>query len=276
MDTLSPELLNTLLHEYFIPWSIRIVTAILVYYVGRIIARWIVRLTRHMLERAGIDAMLNKFLCNVLNGLLIAVVAIAALDQLGVDTTSLLAVLGAAGLAVGLALKDSLGNFAAGVMLVIFRPFKIGDFVEAGGVAGVVEDIGIFSTTFRTGDNRIIIVPNGQIYGGTILNASARDTRRIDLVIGIGYDDDIKKARQILEDILRTDDRILEDPAPAISLGELADSSVNLNVRPWVKSGDYWPVRSDLLERIKNAFDAEGISIPYPQRDVHLYQERAA
>ncbi len=276
MDSLSPELLNTLINDYLVPWSIRIVTAILVYYIGRIIARWIVRLTRHMLERAGIDPMLNKFLCNVLNGLLIAVVAIAALDQLGVDTTSLLAVLGAAGLAVGLALKDSLGNFAAGVMLVIFRPFRIGDFVEAGGVAGVVEDIGIFSTTFRTGDNRIIIVPNGQIYGGTILNASARDTRRIDLVIGIGYDDDIKKAKRILEDILETDDRILEDPAPAISLGELADSSVNLNVRPWVKSSDYWPVRSDLLERIKNAFDAEGISIPYPQRDVHLYQEKAA
>ncbi len=276
MDNLSPELLNTLINDYLVPWSIRIVTAILVYYIGRIIARWIVRLTRHMLERAGIDPMLNKFLCNVLNGLLIAVVAIAALDQLGVDTTSLLAVLGAAGLAVGLALKDSLGNFAAGVMLVIFRPFRIGDFVEAGGVAGVVEDIGIFSTTFRTGDNRIIIVPNGQIYGGTILNASARDTRRIDLVIGIGYDDDIKKAKRILEDILETDDRILEDPAPAISLGELADSSVNLNVRPWVKSSDYWPVRSDLLERIKNAFDAEGISIPYPQRDVHLYQEKAA
>ena len=276
MDSLSPELLNTLINDYLVPWSIRIVTAIFVYYIGRIIARWIVRLTRHMLERAGIDPMLNKFLCNVLNGLLIAVVAIAALDQLGVDTTSLLAVLGAAGLAVGLALKDSLGNFAAGVMLVIFRPFRIGDFVEAGGVAGVVEDIGIFSTTFRTGDNRIIIVPNGQIYGGTILNASARDTRRIDLVIGIGYDDDIKKAKRILEDILETDDRILEDPAPAISLGELADSSVNLNVRPWVKSSDYWPVRSDLLERIKNAFDAEGISIPYPQRDVHLYQEKAA
>jgi small conductance mechanosensitive channel len=187
-----------------------------------------------------------------------------------VDTTSLIALLAAAGLAVGLAMKDSLQNFAAGVMLIIFRPFTAGDFVEAGGTAGVVETISIFSTIMRTGDNREVIVPNGAIYNGTITNYSARETRRIDMVFGIGYDDDIRKVKQLLGDILAADERVLKEPAAQVVVGELANSSVNFHVRPWVKSGDYWDVRFDLTERIKLAFDDNGISIPYPQMDVHL------
>jgi small conductance mechanosensitive channel len=223
------------------------------------------------MARAALDDMLTKFVSNILYTVLLVVVAIAALDQLGVQTTSLLAVLGAAGLAVGLALKDSLANFASGVMLIIFRPFKVGDFIEAAGIAGVVEEVRIFSTIMRTGDNRGIIIPNGQIYGGPIVNVTARPTRRIDMVFGIGYEDDIRKARQLIEAELAADERILEDPAPVVMVAELADSSVNINVRPWVNTGDYWDVRGNLLERIKLSFDENGISIPYPQRDVHMH-----
>ena len=257
---------------YVIPWALRILIAAAIFFIGKWLAARLTRLVRNMMDRGGMDTMLSDFLGNILYALLLAVVAIAGLDHLGVQTTSLLAVLGAAGLAVGLALKDSLANFSSGVMLIVFRPFNVGDFIEAAGVSGVVEKVSIFNTVLRTGDNREIIVPNGQIYGGTIVNLSARDTRRIDLVIGIGYDDDIRKAKGLLEAILGADERILKDPAPAVSVGELADSSVNLNVRPWVASGDYWGVRSDLLETIKTRFDAEGISIPFPQREVHLHQ----
>ena len=199
-------------------------------------------------------------------------VVLAAIDSLGVNVTSLMAIVAAAGLAIGLALKDSLGNFAAGVMIIIFRPFKIGDFITAGGVSGVVDEIGLFATLMHTGDNQRMIVPNSAIIGGNITNTSALPTRRIDLVFGIGYDDDIAKAKQIIEDLMQKDERILVDPAPSIALGELADSSVNFNVRPWVKSGDYWPVRADMLEKVKLAFDTNGISIPYPQQDVYMRQ----
>jgi len=189
---------------------------------------------------------------------------------LGVDTTSLIALLGAAGLAVGLALQGSLQNFAAGIMLIIFRPFKAGDFVDAGGTSGTVEAIKIFNTILKTPDNREVIIPNGAIYGGTITNFSARSTRRIDMVFGIGYDDDIRKAKDVIKGILESDDRILKDPEFLIAVGELAAHSINFNVRPWVNSGDYWPVKFDLNERIKLAFDENGISIPYPQMDVHM------
>ncbi len=263
---------NALLQTYVIPWAIRVVVALAIFVIGRWVAKWIVNATRRVMEKAGMDQMLANFLRNILYVLLLAVVVIAALDHLGVQTTSLLAVLGAAGLAVGLALQGSLSNFAAGVMIIVFRPFKVGDVIEAAGTAGVVEEVRIFNTLLRTPDNREIIVPNGQIYDGTIVNVSARDTRRIDLVFGIGYDDDLRKAKQLIEEVMGKDDRILADPAPAVAVGELADSSVNINVRPWVKSGDYWAVRSDLLENIKAAFDANGISIPFPQRDVHLYE----
>ena len=233
----------------------------------------IVNIVRKLLEKAGTDEMLINFVCSMTKAVLMLFVIIAALNQLGVDTTSLIALIGAAGLAIGLSLQSTLQNFAAGVMLILFKPFKLGDFIEAGGSAGVVEKITIFDTILKTGDNREIIVPNGDIYGGTIVNNSARDTRRIDMVFGIGYDDDIKKAKDLLNEILAADERILKEPAPLVAVAELADSSVNFNVRPWVKSGDYWKVLYDVTEKVKITFDAHNISIPYPQMDVHTKSE---
>jgi len=261
--------------DYVIPWAINIGMAVAVFIVGRMIVGVITGVMRKLLTKAKMDDILVDFICSISHAALVLFVIIAALDQLGVDTTSLVALLGAAGLAVGLAMKDSLANFAAGVMLIIFRPFKSGDFVEAGGTMGTVEKISIFSTTLRTGDNREVSIPNGAIYGSTITNYSARETRRIDLVFGIGYNDDIGKAREILLRVMGEDERILKDPEPVVAVGELGASSVDFVVRPWVASGDYWAVRWDLLEKVKLAFDAEGISIPYPQQDVHMYQEAA-
>ncbi len=246
-----------------------IVIAAMIIIVGRIVVKWIVKLLRKIMVRADLDPILVNFAGSIASSILLVIIVIAALDRLGVDTTSFIAVLGAAGLAIGLALKDSLQNFAAGIMMIIFRPFKLGDFIEAGGISGVVEKINVFSTIMKTGDNREIIIPNAQIYAGAITNFSARDTRRIDMVFGIGYGDDMLKAKQIMQDILTSHELILDDPAPVIMVAELGDSSVNFNVRPWVKSSDYWPVRSDLLEKIKLAFDENNISIPYPQMDIH-------
>lgn len=246
-----------------------IVIAAMIIIVGRIVVKWIVKLLRKIMVRADLDPILVNFAGSIASSILLVIIVIAALDRLGVDTTSFIAVLGAAGLAIGLALKDSLQNFAAGIMMIIFRPFKLGDFIEAGGISGVVEKINVFSTIMKTGDNREIIIPNAQIYAGAITNFSARDTRRIDMVFGIGYGDDMLKAKQIMQDVLTSHELILDDPAPVIMVAELGDSSVNFNVRPWVKSSDYWPVRSDLLEKIKLAFDENNISIPYPQMDIH-------
>lgn len=264
---LDPELINT----YLIPWGIRITLALAILVIGRWIVKAVVRFAKRMMGKAMLDDILVAFLGNILYTVLLLVVVIAALDQLGIQTTSLLAVFGAAGLAIGLALKDSLANFSSGVMLIIFRPFKVGDLIEAAGITGIVEEVRIFNTLFRTADNREIIVPNSHIYSGPIVNVSARPTRRIDMVFGIGYEDDVKKARQLIEAAFAADDRILKDPAPAVAMAELADSSVNFNVRPWVKSEDYWAGRSDLMEHIKLSFDENGISIPYPQQDVHMH-----
>jgi len=261
-----------LISEYLVPWGINIILALAIFIIGKWAAKIIVKMIERVMIKSKLDDVLVSFLGSILNTALLLVIIIAALDQLGVDTKSVLAIFAAAGLAVGLALKDSLSNFAAGVMLVVFKPFKLGDFIEAAGVTGVVELIGIFTTILRTGDNREITVPNAQIYSGVITNFSARDTRRIDLVIGIGYDDDIKSAKQLLDKIIAADERILTDPAPVILVSELGESSIDLVVRPWVKSGDYWVVRSDLLETIKAEFDSAKISFPYPQRDVHLFQ----
>jgi len=244
--------------------------AILVF--GLWLAKRIKNILSRMLEKRGVDPMLASFLGSITHVLLAAFIVIAALGQLGIQTTSLVAIIGAAGLAIGLALQGSLANFASGVMIIAFRPFKVGDFVEAGGATGVVEGIQIFSTQMKTGDNKTIIVPNANITGATITNYLAKDTRRVDLVFGIGYDDDIKKARQILQDIVTNDERILQDPAPVVAVAELADSSVNFIVRPWVNAADYWSVYWDLTETVKLLFDAEGISIPYPQQDVHMHQ----
>ena len=266
---------QALIDTYAIPWGIKIAAAVAIFIIGRIIAKLIVRGMKRVMDRANVEQTLRDFLGNILQSVLLIVVIIAALEQMGINTTSVLAVFAAAGLAIGLAFKDSLSNFATGIMLIVFRPFKTGDFIEAAGIAGIVEHIRIFNTVMRTGDNREIIVPNAQIYGGIITNYSARDTRRIDMTIGIGYDDNIGKAKQIIEGILNNEERLLSDPAPTIMLMELGESSVDIAVRPWVNSADYWAVRADLLENIKTAFDAEGISIPYPQRDVHLFQPAA-
>ena len=255
-----------------LPLATNLIIALAIYVIGRWLVKRVVKLIAAIMSSRKLDEAMVEFITSIASVLLSFVVALIALEQLGIDTTSLMALLGAAGLAVGLALKDSLSNFAAGVMLILFKPFRIGDFVEAGGVAGVVEKISVFSTQFRTGDNREIIVPNSGIYGGVITNYSAKATRRIDLTIGIGYDDDIKKAREVLQQILQQDSRILAEPEPVIAVAELADSSVNFAVRPWVKSADYWAVHWDLLETIKLTFDQQGISIPYPQQDVHLHK----
>ncbi|QKQ27180.1 mechanosensitive ion channel family protein [Candidatus Reidiella endopervernicosa] len=276
MIEMNQESMGQFVDLYAIPWGIKLVTALVIFIIGRWIAKSVVSMMRRLMGRSKMDDILINFLGSITYAVLMVAVVIAALDQLGVNTTSLLAIMGAAGLAVGLALKDSLSNFAAGVMIIIFRPFKMGDFVEVAGVSGVVEEVRIFSTQLKTGDNREIIVPNSNIYGGTIVNVSARPTRRIDMVFGIGYDDDMRKARDIMEKIMAADERILAEPAAAVSVAELADSSVNFNVRPWVKSGDYWAVRSDLLEQIKIAFDENGISIPYPQTDIHVVEQSAA
>jgi len=227
------------------------------------------------MTRARVDAILTSFLTNMTYMVLMVLVVISALGQLGVNTTSFAAIIGAAALAIGFAMQGSLGNFAAGIMLILFRPFKAGDFVEAGGVAGVVEEIQVFATKIRTPDNKEITVPNGQITGGSIVNYSAKGTRRVDMVFGISYGDDLARAKGILQRLIESDERVLRDPAPTIAVLELGDSSVNFAVRPWVKTGDYWPVFFDLTERVKLEFDAQGISIPFPQRDVHLHQPAA-
>ncbi len=255
------------------PWIIDIAMALVIFFVGRWVAKQVVKLVERMLRKSKMEDMLINFVSSIVNVVLLLVVIVAALNQLGVDTTSLIALVGAAGLAIGLSLQDSLKNFAAGVMLIIFKPFREGDFVEAAGVSAVVEHIQIFNTIMRTGDNREVIVPNGVIYSGVITNYSARDTRRVDMVFGIGYDDDLRKAKEILNEIVAADERILPEPAPVIAVSELADSSVNFVVRPWVNSADYWAVLWDTTEAVKLRFDAEGISIPYPQMDVHLHKD---
>lgn len=271
---LSTKYLEHLTDAYLVPFGIRLVLALLVFVIGKMVAKGIVK-TVNKLTQGKLDDSLRKFLCSLLYGMLLVVVVIAALDRLGVKTTAAVAILGAMGLAIGLSLQGTLGNFAAGVMLIIFRPYKIGDVVGAAGTVGKVEEIAIFNTVFLTPDNRKIIVPNGQIIGGTIENLSAMPTRRVDMVFGIGYDDDIKKAKEILEELLGADDRILEDPAFTLAVGELADSSVNFVVRPWVNAADYWGVKFDFTEAVKLRFDKEGISIPFPQTDVHVHKVAA-
>ena len=262
--------INLIAEQYLIPWGIKLGLGLVVFVLGRWIARGIVSVVKRVMRKADADEILVNFVGSILGALLLLVVVVAALDQIGVQTTSLVAVLGAAGLAIGLALQESLKNFAAGVMLIIFRPFKTGDFVEAAGVAGVVEEINIFNTKLRTPDNKAVIVSNGDVTTASITNYSAKDTRRVDMTFGIAYDDDFSKARAILERILDEHELVLKDPAPVVRVGELADSSVNFVVRPWAKTEDYWTVYHDVTETVKTTFDAQGISFPFPQMDVHL------
>jgi len=265
----NAEMINTLI----IPWAIKIILALVIFIIGRMVAKSVTNITKKVMRKSSIDEALVKFLGGLIYAVLMVAVILAAIDTLGVNVTSLLAIVGAAGLAVGLALKDSLSNFAAGVMIMIFRPFKIGDFVTTGGTSGVVDEIGLFCVLMHTSDNQRIIIPNSAVFGNTITNASALPTRRVDLVISISYDDNIGTAKKVIENIIKSDERILEDPAPVIAVAELADSSVNLVVRPWVKSEDYWAVRFDLIETMKVKLEAAGISIPFPQRDVHIYND---
>ena len=263
---LDPQLMGPLV----LGWGLRLLAALLIFVVGRWVAKALIRWAGRAFTTAELDATLSRFLSSILYMVLIVFVVLTALSTLGINTTNFIAIFGAAGLAVGLALKDSLSNLAAGVMLVFFRPFKAGDFIEAAGISGTVDSIKIFNTILRTADNRVITVPNALIYADTITNFSAEDRRRIDLVIGISYDDDIARAKALIQGVLGQDDRILDEPPPAMLLVELGESSVNIAVRSWVMSSDYAQVRSDLLEHIKRALENAGLSIPYPQRDLHL------
>lgn len=253
-------------------YGIRIIGALAILIIGRIVVGILAGAVKKLMKRSEIDETLTKFVVSLVRIALMVFIIIAAISTLGVETTSFAAVVAAAGLAVGLALQGSLANFASGVMLIIFRPFKAGDFVEAGGVSGSVLSIQIFNTIMKTPDNKKIILPNAQVTGGSITNYSAHDTRRVDMVFGIGYDDDIKLAKQTLEEIVNADERVLKDPAVTIAVSELGDSSVNFVVRPWVKTADYWAVFFDLTEKVKMVFDEKNITIPYPQRDVHMHQ----
>ena len=257
--------------ELALSYGVQLLTAIAIFVIGRWVAKAITGILRKAMRRAKADDMLVGFLGNIAYGLLLTFIVIAALSQLGIETTSLAAILAAAGLAIGLALQGSLSNFAAGVMLIIFRPFGKGDYVEAAGTAGSVHDINIFTTTLKTPDNKTVIIPNSSVTGGNITNYSAESRRRVDLVFGIGYNDDIKKAKKVLEQIVENDERVLKEPAPLVAVSELADSSVNFVVRPWVNTADYWDVYWDITETVKETFDKEGISIPFPQQDVYMH-----
>jgi small conductance mechanosensitive channel len=253
-------------------YGLKVIAAIAVFIIGRWIAKMLTSLSEKVMNKRQVDPTVVSFVANLIYIALLVFVVLAALGQLGIQTTSFIAVIGAAGLAIGLALQGSLANFAAGFLMIIFRPFKVGDFIEGSGVAGTVETIQIFTTQLLTPDNKTVIVPNASLTAGNITNYSAKGTRRVDLVMGIGYGDDIDHAKKVIMDVLAKEERILKDPATTIAVVELADSSVNFAVRPWVGADDYWDVYFNLTENIKKSFDAEGISIPFPQRDVHIYK----
>lgn len=262
------------MYEYFVSYGFNLVGAILIVIIGRWLAGIFAKLVEQFMVRANIEKTLASFARNVVYSGVFVFVIIAALNKLGVETTSLIAVIGAAGLAVGLALQGSLSNFAAGIILIVFKPFKVGDFIEAGGTMGTVVELQIFNTVLNHPDNRRIVVPNSKITGDNISNFSDIDKRRIDLVFSISYSDDIKKAKETLEKIVSSDSRVLKDPKPLVAVSALADSSVNLVCRPWVKPADYWSVYFDTLEKGKVDLEKNGITIPFPQRDVHMYEEK--
>lgn len=256
--------------EIALKFGLKLLAALAVFVIGRWLAKFLANMLRKILRRAEADETLIRFLGNLAYAILLTLVILAALSQLGVQTTSFLAMLGAAGLAIGLALQGSLSNFAAGIMIILFRPYRVGDYVEAGGTSGTVDEVQIFNTVMNTPDNKRVIVPNAQITSDTIVNYSINDRRRIDMVFGVSYADDMRKVREIIEEVLAAENRILSEPAPTIGVLELADSSVNFAVRPWVNTADFWPVKFALQEAMKRRFDDVGISIPFPQRDVHV------
>lgn len=251
---------------------LNILAAAAVFIIGKWVAHLIARLAQRAMTKAKVDPTLGNFVKNIIYTALLIFVSIAALGQLGVKTGSFIAIVGAAGLAIGLAMQGSLSNFAAGVLLILFKPFKAGDYIEAGGTAGSVQEVHIFTTVLNSPDNCRIIVPNAQVTGGTIKNYTANETRRVDLVIGVSYEDDLKKAREVIEKVLKADERVLDDPAPVVAVLELADSSVNFVVRPWVNKADYWSAYFGITEKVKVALEDNGLTIPFPQRDVHMIQ----
>ncbi|MBN8413324.1 mechanosensitive ion channel [Halomonas denitrificans] len=271
LDKLNVDALVAFASTTGLQFLINLVAAAAIFIIGRWVAKAVHRVVIKGMERANVEPLLIKFLGNILYALLLIFVVLAAISRIGIQTASLIAVIGAAGLAVGLALQGSLANFAAGVMVIIFRPYRIGDYVEAGGVSGTVEDVQIISTELSTPDNRKIIVPNGQMMSGAVVNYSAHATRRVDLAVGVGYDDNIDTVRRVLESVVADDPRVLSEPKPNIRMNAMGDSSITWIVRPWVQASDYWSVYWEMTEEIKRRFDREGISIPFPQRDVHLY-----
>ncbi len=262
------------LQDIGVEYGVKIVGALVVLIVGMWLAKMVKKGIVKLMQKRKVDPTLVSFATSLLYVALQVFVVIAALAKLDINTTSFIAILGAAGLAIGLALQGSLSNFAAGVLMIIFKPIKVGDFVEAGGVMGGVREISIFTTILNTPDNKKVIVPNAKVMGDNITNFNANGIRRVDLVAGISYGDDIDKAKSVLEGILTADERILNDPEPTVAVVEMADSSVNFVVRPWVDGADYWGVYFDTTETIKKRFDEEGITIPFPQRDVHLYEHK--
>lgn len=258
------------LQEWLAFYGLKVVAALIILVMGRIAAGLIRRVIRKVMTKSKMEPTLISFVCSVVYVGIMAFVVIASLGKLGVQTTSFIAVLGAAGLAIGLALQGSLSNFASGVLLVIFTPFKVGDFIEAGGASGSVSEVGIFSTIIKSTDNKKIIIPNAQVTGGTIINHTSEDVRRVDLVAGVGYGDDLDLVREALEAVLAAEPRVLKNPEFTIAVSELGDNSVNFVVRPWVKTADYWGTWFALHEAIKKSFDAKGITIPFPQHDLHL------
>ena len=269
METPDVNIIADQLITFGTNYGLKIVGAIIILIVGRIVAGIVRKVIRRILERAKTDPAVISFVASLVYILILTFAVLAALAKFGIQTASFVAVLGAAGFAVGFALQGSLGNFASGVLILVFRPFRIDDFIEAAGVMGTVKEIHLFTSILATVDNVRIIVPNGKLYGDIIKNFSANAERRVDLVIGIGYTSSIQKAHEIMENLIKEDKRILSDPAPTIAVSELADSSVNFVVRPWVKKEDYWPVKFDLTRKIKETFDANGIEIPFPHRSLY-------
>lgn len=257
-------------------WGLKVIAAIAIFIIGRWVAKGVRSGVRRMMDKADVDPIIMGFIGSITYIALLAFVIIAALGQLGIQTTSFIAILGAAGLAIGLALQGSLANFAAGFLMIMFRPFKVGDFIEGAGVAGVVDTIQIFTTTLRTGDNKTIIIPNAKLSGDNIINYSAQTRRRVDMTVGVAYDANLSKVRDVLKDIISKESRVHSDPEPLIVVGELADNSVNFVVRVWTDTGDYWGVKFAMTETIKNRFDEEGIGIPFPQRDLHIVSGQLA
>jgi len=257
-------------------YGLKLIGAVVILIAGRIVAGLIRKLITKLMNRANTDASIVSFVGNLVYFLILIFAVIATLSKVGVEVTSFIAIVGAAGLAIGFALQGSLANFAAGILILVFRPFKVGDVITAAGVTGSVKEIQIFETVLATPDNIRITVPNGKIYGDVIKNVTAYDTRRVDITVGIGYGSSMKKAQEILESLCKGDERVLADPAPQVAVAELADSSVNFVVRPWVKKEDYWGVKFDLTRKIKEEFDANDIEIPFPQQVVHMISESPA